>query len=209
MRPYRLLVLVAALSAPIVSACTPAGALMGVGATTGLAAYQERGLDGMARDVAISSRIMEIYGRNDHTLIPDINVEVYEGRALLTGVVNNEDRRATAVRLAWQVDGVRDVLNEILIDDGSGGMLDAARDAWISTSLESKLTFDQEVYAVNYVIETIGGRVYLMGIAQDDRELERVVNHARSISYVQRVISHVRVKEPIDGTSTAALPPEN
>lgn len=177
------------------AACTPVGAVMGVGAGAGLAAYQERGMDGVARDLALSSRILDQYARHNHTLVANIGIEVYESRALLTGQVETEDERADAVRLAWQVDGLLDVINEIHVTS-DGGVLDTARDAWVSTQLEAKITFDEKILAINYAIETVGGTVYLIGIAQDDAELERVKNHARSISYVRRIVSHVRIKDP-------------
>jgi len=190
-------------------ACTPVGVVMGAGAATGLAAYQERGVDGVARDLAASSRILDMYARNQHQLVKDVGVEVYEGRALLTGQVATQAARADAVRLAWQADGVTEVINEIHVTSESG-LLDTARDAWISTSLETRLTFDEKVLAINYAVETVGGTVYLIGIAQNGRELERVKNHARGISFVKRIVSHVRVK---DAPATAALPqppgPEN
>jgi len=177
------------------SACTPVGVVIGAGAATGLAAYQERGVDGVARDLGTSSRILDMYARNNHALVKDIGVEVYEGRALLTGLVDSETIRADAVRLAWQADGVTDVINEIHVttDDTP---LDTARDAWITARLEAKLTFDEKILAINYAIETVAGTVYLIGIAQDAQELERVKNHARSISYVKHIVSHVRVKAP-------------
>ena len=187
-----------------VGACTPVGLVMGAGAATGLAAYQERGVDGVARDLGTSSRILDMYVRFDHTLLKNIGVEVYEGRALLTGLVEQESIRADAVRLAWKADGVKDVLNEIIVT-GDGSLLDTARDAWVSTSLETALTFDDKILAINYVIETVAGTVYLIGIAQNDQELERVKNHARSLSYVKHIVSHVRVKTH----TQAALPPGN
>ena len=187
------------------AACTPVGAVLGVGAGAGVAAYQERGMDGVARDLATSSRILELYARNDHTLVKDIGIEVYEGRALLTGQVDTENKRADAVRLAWAVDGVKDVINEIHVTNDDT-LLDTARDAWISTQLEAELTFDKQVLAINYAIETVGGTVYLIGIAQSDEELERVKNHARAISYVRRIVSHVRIKPPVPpGPTTAGL----
>ena len=50
------------------------------------------------------------------------------------------------------------------------------------------------VYSINYTIDTVNGTVYLLGIAQDATELQRVRAHARALDYVRRVISHVRVK---------------
>jgi len=175
--------------------CTPVGVVIGLGAGTGIAAYQERGVDGVARDLGLTSRILDQYARHDHTLVTGIGVDVYEGRALLTGQVDTEDKRADAVNLAWKVDGIADVINEIHVTS-DGGLLDTARDTWISAQLETKLTFDEKILAINYSIETVGGTVYLIGIAQSDDELARVKNHARSIDYVHHIVSHVRVKMP-------------
>lgn len=189
---------VATLLAAVLStaSCGPVGLAIGAGAGAGIAAYQERGIDGVARDVALSSRILGEYARADHHIFTDISVEVYESRALLTGQVKTEQERADAVRLAWSVAGVEDVINEIHVTE-DGGLLDTARDTWITTQLETKLTFDERILAINYVLETVGGTVYLLGIAQDDAELQRVIDHIRSIDYVQRIVSYVRVKDQL------------
>lgn len=175
-------------------ACTPVGVVVGVGAATGVAAYQERGIDGVARDLRIATSIKDRFLQFDHRLMTDIGIEVYEGRVMLTGHVNSEDVRANAVRLTWLADGVVEVINEVLVTD-EGSVLNTARDGWVTAQLHSKLTFDTEILAINYAVETVGGTVYLIGIAQSAEELERVKNHARSISYVQRIISHVRIKD--------------
>lgn len=176
--------------AAILGGCVEAA--VGAGATVGIAAYQERGVEGAARDLRISADIRERWFRHDHTMVTDVGLEVYEGRALLTGAVDTEQRRADAVRLAWQADGVRDVINEIVVGDSD--LVDAARDAVITAKLEARITFDKEIAAVNYSIETVGGVIYLIGIAQNQAELDRVVSHARDIENVERVVSHVRVK---------------
>ncbi|PCI39367.1 MAG: hypothetical protein COB46_09090 [Rhodospirillaceae bacterium] len=191
-----------------VQACAPVGLVLGAGAATGMAAYQERGVDGVARDLRTSSFIFELYARTNHLLLKDISVEVYEGRVLLVGQVTNEAMRAQAVRLAWTVDGTKDVINEIHVTN-EGGFLDTARDAWITTQLEAKLTFDDKVLAINYAIETVGGIIYLMGIAQSQAELDRVKNQAKSISYVRHIISHVRVKTPQAAPLPAQAPAGN
>ena len=49
--------------------------------------------------------------------------------------------------------------------------------------------------SLNYTIETINGSVYIMGIAQSRDELDLVVNHARTISHVRNVVSHVVLKD--------------
>ncbi len=170
-----------------------AGVVVGAGTTTGVAALQERGLEVAARDTRLEAEIVAQWLTHNNKLVINIDVEVYEGRALLTGAVDGEAVRADAVRMAWKVAGIKDVLNEIQIVAGTD-LIDLARDIWITTQLKSKLTFDQDVLAINYAIETVNGVVYLIGTAQNQAELERVVGHARDIEYVRNVISHVRVK---------------
>jgi len=133
-------------------------------------------------------------------LFVETSADVHEGRVLLTGTVSNPQVRLDAVRLAWQADGVRQMINEIQVTN-EGGVADFAQDSWITGQLRAKITFDTHVLAINYSIETVNGVIYLMGIAQDPAELDRVIRYARNIKYVKNVISHVRIKgTPIPGT---------
>lgn len=178
-----------------VAACDPLSLAVGAGATAGVAAYQERGIEGVARDSAIEARIFKAWLQKDKKMTTHMSIEVYESRALLTGFARTEEERAEAVSLAWRADGVEDVMNEILVGDPSS-FGELARDTAITTELKSKLTFDSEVLAVNYAIETVNGTVFLLGIAQNKAELDRVIAQARNVSYVKRVVSYVRVKTP-------------
>ena len=171
-----------------------AGVAVGAGATAGVAALQERGLEVAAKDLKIEARILAKWLEFNDKLVLKIGTEVYEGRVLLTGAVRDPALAADAVRMSWSVAGVKEVLNEIQVV-GSGDLVDLARDAWITTQLLSVLTVDKEILAINYVIETVNGTVYLMGIAQNQTELDRVEAHARNVEYVRKIISHVRVKE--------------
>jgi len=181
------------LAATHLGACEPVSMAIGAGAATGVAAYQERGIEGVASDTRIKLEILKNWFDANSGLNKNASVEVYEGRALLTGAMPTEVLRADAVKLAWKVEGVVDVLNEITIGT-SGGIGELARDTAITAELKAKLTFDDKVLAVNYTVITTAGTVHLMGIAQDKAELDRVILRARDISYVKRVLSHVRVK---------------
>ena len=171
-----------------------AGAVVGAGATAGVAAYSDRGIDGAAKDLKIESSVLASFLEKNQMLPIKIGVEVYEGRALLTGVADSEQMRANAVQIAWGASGVKEVLNEIQL--AGGGAVNLAKDSWITAQLKTQITFDEDISSVNYVVETVNGTIYLIGIAQSQAELDRVLAHAREISYVQNVISHVRVKGP-------------
>lgn len=190
--PTLFIVVAIALSPLALSGC--ASLIIGGAATAGMAAYDERGIKGVALDTATSTHVRAKLLEADSNLFAEVGVEVYEGRVLLTGRVPSEEKRAEAVRIAWSVEDVTDVINEVAVRDNP--LSDMANDSWITAQLKTKLTLDKNIYAVNYAIETVGGTIYLIGIAQDQAELDRTLDHARSISYVRRVVNHVRIKSP-------------
>ena len=183
-------VLLLAFLAPL-SGCV--SMVIGAGATVGVAAMEERPLKVHLRDTTIATEIRYNLVEASEKFITGVGIEVYEGKALITGVVENEVMRAHALKLVWKVEGLKDVYNELQV--GDNGITNFAKDSWVTTQLKSKTTLDQDVLAINYTIETVNGVVYLIGIAQSKREIDKVIAHARSLSYVKRVISHVRIKK--------------
>ena len=167
--------------------------VIGAGATVGVAAMEERPLKVHLRDTTMATEIRYNLVEASEKFITGVGIEVYEGKALITGVVENEAMRAHALKLVWKVKGLNDVYNELQI--GDNGITNFAKDSWVTTQLKSKITLDQDVLAINYTIETVNGVVYLIGIAQSKREIDKVIAHARSLGYVKRVISHVRIKK--------------
>ena len=180
-------------AASLVGACTPIGAAAGAGATAGSLSVQERGFKTGVKDTVVLAKINQSWLEHDFNIFAKITAKVVEGRVLLTGTVPKIDNRIDAVRLTWQIEGVNEVLNEIEISDQSD-LLDVTRDAWVTAQLRLKLTVDGKIKAINYAIDTVKGVVYLMGIAQDSTELERVTAHARNLNYVRRIVSYVRLK---------------
>ena len=177
------------------AACSPAGVVVGAGATAGTAAAQERDMGDAADDAWIKGQINYAWAEHDLAMFRKLTTSVVEGRVLLTGAVRYPETRIQAVRLTWQVDGVREVNNEIQIEDESG-VVDDLRDFWITVSLRRKLLFDAQVNSLNYNIDTVNGIVYLTGVAQDEAELARVRGHARTLGRVRNIVSYVRLREP-------------
>ncbi len=172
-------------------ACAPV--VVGAGVTAGVAASQERGLKGAAADTRIRFQINQLWFDESTSLYSKISLQVQEGRVLLTGQVRKPEARVTAVRLAWQVKGVAEVINEIEVGDKSS-LLDAARDEWIAAKLRARLLGDAAIASINYSIETVNGSIYLIGVAQNQAELDRALAHARDITYVRRVLNYMRLK---------------
>jgi len=122
-----------------------------------------------------------------------VTLDVNEGRVMLTGSVEKPETRVEAVRLAWQAAGVRQVIDEIQVTDQSG-IISGMQDSWIANKLRTKLMFDGQIKNINYTVEVENGVVYLMGIAQSQDELDRVIATARDTNDVKKVVNHVLLK---------------
>ncbi|MBL8710048.1 MAG: BON domain-containing protein [Rhodospirillaceae bacterium] len=192
--------------------CSPVGTAVGVAATTINLATQERGLVTGVDDNLIWVGINERMLRTDSSLFQKVSLQVHEGRVLLTGFVQQPEHRVLATELAWQSDGVREVQNEIKLGPSLGAD-DYAEDVWLISRLRLKLMADSQVRANNYSIDSIRSTIYLMGVAQDETELQRVVDHARDIAYVAAVVNRVRLLRdplppvPAEKPIVAAAPP--
>jgi len=177
----------------LLAGCSPVGLAVGVGASLGLAAAQEGGVRGAVTDSAISLKIADLWIKHDFDLYRKLSLTVKEGRVLVTGSVPYPDMRVEAVRLAWQADGVKQVLNEITVENG-GGITGAVTDSWITSNIKTRLMLDKYVQSINYNVDTANGNVYLMGIAQDQKELDRVIDYARNAGSVKNVVNYVRLR---------------
>lgn len=186
-----------ALLALVGAGCAPL--LVGGAAVGATVVAQERSVGSAAEDTAIHGEIARRLLQSHSEIYQKVDISVDEGRVLLTGLVPAPQDRIEAARIAWQADGVAEVINEIQVKDKST-VSDAARDTAITAQLRSRILFDGSVRSINYTIDTVNGRVYLLGIAQSQTELDRVIAHAREIPYVRGVVPYVRIKDA-DGTA--------
>mgnify|MGYP002625788887 CR=1 FL=1 len=186
------LLVVAGLAAgAALAGCTAAGVAVGVAASAGTKASEERGF---ATSVSDDALWLDINGRllaEDSALFDAIMLQVHEGRVLLSGDVATPEARVEAVRIAWTPDGVVEVINEIEVTEQDR---DGWQDFWIAEKVSGKILLDREIRSINYSVEAIDGVVYLIGVAQNEAELQRVIDHVRDVSYVRRVVSYVRIK---------------
>jgi osmotically-inducible protein OsmY len=199
-----------------VEGCSPIGAAETAGVFIAVQATQERGLATALSDDVIWTKVQTRWLNNDADMFSKVRLQIQEGRLLLTGVVQDPSVRVTAVRLAWEVDGVKEVIDEIKVAEAPD-LGQVLQDQWIAQELRNKMLMDSEIRSVNYSVEAVEGTIYLMGIARSEAERQRVIDHARDIPYVRRVVSHARIKdapppplptrmEPAQGQS---VPPES
>lgn len=191
-----------AVCAGMLSGCAAPVVLAGAATTGAVVAAEERSVGAVVDDTSIKLAINRAWLQSDSEIFSNLNTRVNEGRVLITGVVADPQQRLEAVRLAWQVRGVREVINEIEVAQPAG-FSGYARDTAISAQIESRLLFDTSIRSINYTVVTESRVVYLMGIAQDEAERARVIDHARQIPYVRRVVDYTRLKSDTRAATTA------
>ena len=133
-----------ALTATLAAGCTPVGVAVGAAAAAGTAATSERGLGTTISDDRIWLEINKRWIEHDGQMFDAVKLQVHEGRVLLSGLVEGPEMRVDAVRIAWEVDGVREVINEVVVSD-EGDFGSFVQDRWIVSQLRNNLLFDTQV----------------------------------------------------------------
>jgi len=204
----RALVLAAVLAGlPLALAGCVGAVVVGGMAAAGGAGYiagQERGVNGLASDLALKTDLQGALMRVDPRFQQGIVTTVYEGRVLLTGRVPSWPMKTAAARIAGRMRGVRAVYDDLVVAPPET-VWDNTKDAWISAQIRSKLMIDPKVRSMNYVIDTENGSVYLIGSARDQPELNRVTQIARYVAGVRRVVSYIQLR-PGAPAAVAGMP---
>jgi len=164
--------------------------------TAGVVAAQDRTAGNAVDDADIRLAINDQFLRKGDVgdLFRNVTIKVTEGRVMLTGDVDKPESKRLATELTWKVKGVKEVMNEIQVNDQTG-VLDYAQDSWIANEVRTKLILEKGVRSVNYNVEVVNDVVYLMGIAEDQAELDKVTYLASTTAHVKQVVSHVVMKD--------------
>ncbi len=154
---------------------------------------EDRSIGEFVDDTIIKASIKNTYFDQNGELFFNIDVEVSEGRVLLTGTVENIDLKIEATRIAWGVTGVQTVINEIQVSN-SDNIINFADDLVISTKVKGKLILDENINSLNYSIETVNKLVYIIGIAKSENERDLVINIAREVYGVEEVLDYISIQ---------------
>ena len=168
--------------------------IVGGAASTGMIMVQERSPKEAATDILVKAKIEEAMFSSDYDkLFSKVRVIVYQGRVLLVGTVAEENIKEEADQISWNTKNVKEVANYITI--GKNDLIDYVKDTRISLELRAKMLTDKEVSEVNFSITTENRILYLVGIAQDSKELNKVLEHASNIAGVKKIINLIKLKD--------------
>ena len=154
----------------------------------------DRTLGTVVDDATIKINISTNLLSSSTNLFVNINTNVIEGRVLLTGIVDTQEIRIEAVRKVWEVDGVREVINEIEVGNKTT-IKEYANDLWITTQVKALAAKTIGLRALSYNFETIKGKVYIAGITSRPEQLDQILEVTKTVKGVKEIVNYVIIKE--------------
>ena len=142
-------------------------------------------------DSEVTSTIQSSLESNEKVKARQVDVQTREGIVYLTGVVDTEEARREAGRVAWRTSGVDGVVNDLTVGERTvGSWID---DVMISSKVKAKLIANTEIKAGDIDVSSSQGTVTLIGrvsSATIKRDAERI---ARGTSGVKEVNNELTV----------------
>ena len=167
-----------------------AGAVVGVGTAAVAASTTEKGFSTSVSDGVIFAKLQDRFIQVNASLLTSADVTVNDGAVLFTGKVKKPEDKIEATKLAWEIKGVREVVNELQVIDTSS-IKDIAKDLAASATLRGKMIADQDISSLNFSIDVVNGIVYLSGVASTQEEMNKVISHAQNLRFAQKVVNYI------------------
>jgi len=162
------------------------------------------------QDTQIKSGILGEFSKVDHTYLMDVNIDIWEQNVMVTGMVDSKGKYYDVMSLVKQDNRIKTVYDHLLIADQetidayhraedeygknavpTDSATQSVSDVWIESQIKALLLAEKGVSSVNYRWQSVQNVVYIMGEAQSDAELEKVLSIVRRIKGVTKVVSHI------------------
>lgn len=191
MQKFKLSLAAAALitALPLLQGCVPA--VIAGGAAAGVMSAYDRRSTGVQTDDETTEWKAAQHVPEKYKAFSHLNFTSYNRRVLITGEVPNEEAKAAISEQTRQLEGVKEVFNEVNIASPSS-FGNRSNDSYITSKLKARLVDSNQLSANHIKVVTENGVAYLMGIV-NDREAKVAVAIARTTDGVRRVVNIMEV----------------
>ena len=176
----------------ILSGCAPSWGVFGAGVSV---AFDPRSV-GTQIDDAIMQKSLSAKIFSDKKYFLSVKSNVLDGRIFLTGKVDDPEEKLKLTKIAWEIEGVRSVRNDIKIKE-KFSFKQSAKDLLITSQLRTALILNKNIKATNYQIDTFKKKIYLYGIAMNSEERDLVISEAKKILDVEDIIASIMLVEDL------------
>jgi osmotically-inducible protein OsmY len=165
------------------------GATMVASATADDRSYEQQLADDETK-ASIEKALLE----QNSLLAEKVDIDVYRGRVMLTGVVAHESERWDAVSITRGAVADATVYDDIQISSG-GGLADATADFAANKNLGARLLETEGLGSQSFQHRVVNGVAYIMGQASSVSQVELARQTALGSEGVQQVVTHIVVVE--------------
>ena len=166
------------------------------GSLVGSASTSTRGFSGTIEDTYLMSKIVSKITLMKLSNFSNITVSVINGKVLLAGNIENQEKRLELIKKVWWIDGVKEVLNELEIGPRTS-FSEKAEDFIFEAKIEKRLLFEPGIFSNNYSVDVVNGNVYVMGISSDIEEKTKVENFLNNMNDIKKLILLVDIPKNI------------
>ena len=177
----------------LLSGCLLPLAAAGAGASIGYVATEDRSMRENVDDAVLYATINKAWVNYNSALNDDLDCHAYQARVLVTGRVPSKAWREEAIAAPTRSRASRRSMTRSRSARASG-FANNVHDGYITQQLKAELLADSDVHSNNYIVTTTNGVVFIIGTARDQAEIDRVVDHARNIDEVKRIVSYIRIR---------------
>ena len=145
-------------------------------------------------DEGITSVIQASLEANDKVKARQVGVETREGTVYLNGVVDTEEARREAARVAWRTEGVVGVVNDLTVGERTvGSWVD---DVMISSKVKAKLIAKSDIRAGDIDVSSSQAVVTLIGRVKSETiksDAERIARGMKGVKDVNNELTVGRI----------------
>ena len=110
---------------------------------------------------------------------------------MLTGVAFDSKTKTFLANKVMNNLKVRSLLNEIVVKEKKSLFSTKISDYFLEKNIHMKIFFRSKIKSLNYEVSVIDSIAYVIGIAEDQEELELLLNLISTIRGIEKVVSHV------------------
>ena len=167
--------------------------------------FDDRSTAEQIEDNRIFSRVFVALKERKESLPVEVNVDVWEGRVLLTGIVDDPKDRDFAAETIRKVKGVKEVYNHLQTASkkivamrkvGRSGkeIKKVLSDKWVTNKIRVRLITEKaSVKSANYRYRVVLSHAYVIGFARNSKEKKDALHVIRETPSVTSVTEYIDV----------------
>ena len=140
---------------------------------------------------SIDDEKSDFLNRNNLADFAYYDVKVMEGRVMLTGVAFDSKTKTFLANKVMNNLKVRSLLNEIVVKEKKSLFSTKISDYFLEKNIHMKIFFRSKIKSLNYEVSVVDSIAYVIGIAEDQEELELLLNLISTIRGIEKVVSHI------------------